>query len=90
MDKTENLDRILDIPVSVTAQLSKTKMDLGDILQLGQGSIIELDKLAGEPLEILVGKAIVGKAEVVVSNERYAVRIVEISTPQQRIENLGI
>ena len=68
--KVQNLDFILDIPLKVTVELGRTKVLVKDLLQMGQGSVIELDKLSGEPLEILVNGKLVAKGEVVVINEK--------------------
>ncbi len=83
-----NIDLILDIPVDVSVELGRTKMLIQDLLKLGQGSIIELGKLAGEPLDILVNERLIAKGEVVVVDEKYGIRLTEIITPQERIEKL--
>ena len=83
-----NLDLILDIPVTVSVELGKAKMIIHDILQLGQGSVVELDKLAGEPMEVLVQGRPVGKGEVVVVNEKFGIRLTDIISPVERIEKL--
>ena len=85
----KNLDMILDIPLVVTVELGRTKMMINDLLQLGQGSVIELSKLVGEPLEILVNEKLVARGEVVVVNEKFGVRLTDIVSPVERIENLG-
>jgi flagellar motor switch protein FliN/FliY len=69
--------------------MGKTKMLINDLLQLGQGSVIELTKLVGEPLDVLVNDQLVAKGEVVVVNEKFGVRLTEVITPEERIENLG-
>ena len=86
--KLQNLDFILDIPLKVKVELGRATMSIKDLLQLGQGSVLELNKLAGEPLEILVNGKLVAKGEVVVVNEKFGVRLTEIVTPIQRIETL--
>src|SRR3990172_295779 len=73
-----NLDFILDIPLEISVELGRTKMLISDLLQLGQGSVIELTKLAGEPLEILVNGKLVARGEVVVVNEKVGVRVTDI------------
>ncbi|MBI4666561.1 MAG: flagellar motor switch protein FliN [Nitrospinae bacterium] len=83
------LKRILDIQLQVTVELGHTKMLINDLLQLGQGSVIELTKLVGEPLDVLVNNKAVAKAEVVVVNEKFGIRITEVLSPQERIETLG-
>ena len=90
-DKTNGsvkLDLLLDIPVSVSIELGRTELLLGEILQLGQGSVVELDKLAGEPVEVLVQGRPIGKGEVVVVNEKFGLRLTEILSPVERIEKL--
>jgi flagellar motor switch protein FliN/FliY len=84
-----NLDLILDIPVTVSIELGRTRLVVEEILQLGQGSVVELDKLAGEPLEVLVQGRPIGKGEVVVVNEKFGIRLTDIISPAERIESLG-
>ena len=84
-----NLDLILDIPVTVSIELGRTRLQVEEILQLGQGSVVELEKLAGEPLEILVQGRPIGKGEVVVVNEKFGVRLTDIISPVERIQRLG-
>jgi len=86
--KIQNLDFILDIPLKVTVELGRATVMIKDILQLGQGSVLELNKLAGEPLEILVNGKLVAKGEVVVVNEKFGIRIKEIISPIERIETI--
>lgn len=86
--KVQNLDFILDIPLRVTVELGRTSVQIKDLLQLGQGSVLELDKLAGEPLEILVNGKLVAKGEVVVVNEKFGIRLTDIISPIERIETL--
>lgn len=84
-----NLDRILDIPLLLSAQLGSTRMLIKDLLQLGPGSIVELDKLAGEPLEILVNERLVARGEVVMVNEKFAIRLTDVISPMERVNKLG-
>ncbi|MFH1139699.1 MAG: flagellar motor switch protein FliN [Pseudomonadota bacterium] len=84
-----SLDFILDIPLEVSVELGRTKMVINDLLQLGQGSVIELTKLAGEPLEILVNNKLVARGEVVVVNEKFGVRVTDIVSPMERVKSLG-
>jgi flagellar motor switch protein FliN/FliY len=84
-----NLDFVLDIPLEVSVELGRTKMVINDLLQLGQGSVIELSKLAGEPLEILVNQKLVARGEVVVVNEKFGVRLTDIISPAERVKQLG-
>ena len=86
--KVQNLDFILDIPLKVTVELGRTSVVIKDLLQLGQGSVLELGKLAGEPLEILVNGKLVAKGEVVVVNEKFGIRLTDIISPVERIETL--
>ncbi|MEC4681436.1 MAG: flagellar motor switch protein FliN [Nitrospirota bacterium] len=83
-----NLDRILDIPLLLSAQLGSTRMLIKDLLQLGPGSIVELDKLAGEPLEILVNERLVARGEVVMVNEKFAIRLTDVISPMERVNKL--
>ena len=87
--KEANLDLILDIPLSVTVELGRSKMLINDLLQLGQGSIVELTKLVGEPLEVLVNNKLVARGEVVVVNEKFGVRLTDIVTPMERVKSLA-
>ena len=88
-DKTTSLDLILDIPLTVTVELGRSKMLINDLLQLGQGSVIELTKLAGEPLEVLVNQKLVARGEVVVVNEKFGVRLTDIVSPVERVQSLA-
>ena len=83
-----NLDLILDIPLTVTVELGRSKMLINDLLQLGQGSVVELTKLVGEPLEVLVNEKLVARGEVVVVNEKFGVRLTDIVTPMERVQSL--
>ena len=86
--KNANLDLILDIPLTVTVELGRSKMLINDLLQLGRGSVIELTKLAGEPLEVLVNQKLVARGEVVVVNEKFGVRLTDIVSPMERVQSL--
>ena len=83
-----SLERILDIPLLLSAQLGNTRMLIKDLLQLGPGSIVELDKLAGEPLEILVNDKLVARGEVVMVNEKFGVRLTDVVSPTERVNKL--
>ena len=87
--KEANLDLILDIPLSVTVELGRSKMLINDLLQLGQGSVVELTKLVGDPLEVLVNDKLVARGEVVVVNEKFGVRLTDIVTPMERVKSLA-
>ena len=86
--KERNLDLILDIPLRVTVELGRTKMLVSELLNLGQGSVIELSKLAGEPMEVLVNDKLVARGEAVVVNEKFGVRLTDIISPAERVEQL--
>ena len=88
-DGPANIDLILDIPLSVTVELGRSKMLINDLLQLGQGSVIELTKLVGDPLEVLVNDKLVARGEVVVVNEKFGVRLTDIVTPMERVKSLA-
>jgi flagellar motor switch protein FliN/FliY len=83
-----NMEFLLDIPLEVTVELGRTKMLINDMLKLGQGSVIELSKFAGESLEILANQKPIARGEVVVVNEKYGVRLTEVISPMERIEGL--
>jgi flagellar motor switch protein FliN/FliY len=82
------MDFILDIPIEVTVELGRSTMLVNELLQLGQGSVIELSKLAGETLEILANQKLIARGEVVVINDKYGVRLTEVISPMERIERL--
>ncbi len=84
-----SLDLILDIPLKVTVELGRSKLLINDLLQLGQGSVIELNKLVGEPLEVLVNNKLIARGEVVVVNEKFGVRLTDIVSPLDRVNSLG-
>ncbi len=83
-----NLSLILDIPLRVAVELGRTKMVVNELLNLGQGSVIELNKLAGEPMEVLVNDKLVARGEAVVVNEKFGVRLTDIISPSERVEQL--
>jgi flagellar motor switch protein FliN/FliY len=83
------LDFILDIPLELSVELGKSKMLVNDLLQLGQGSIVELNKLAGEPVEIYINHKLIARGEVVVVNEKFGVRLTDIISPMDRVRSLG-
>ena len=85
----KDLDFILDIPLELSVELGRTRMLVNDLLQLGQGSIVELNKLAGEPLEILINHKLVARGEAVVVNEKFGVRLTDIVSPIERVKTLG-
>ncbi|QWR78501.1 flagellar motor switch protein FliN [Candidatus Magnetomonas plexicatena] len=79
---------LLDIPLTITVEIGRTKMMIQDLLQLGQGSVVELDKLAGEPMEILVNQKVIARGEVVVVNEKFGIRLTDIVSPNERLKQL--
>ena len=87
--ESKSLDLILDIPLTVSVELGRSKMLINDLLQLGQGSVIELTKLVGEPLEVLVNQKLVARGEVVVVNEKFGVRLTDIVSPMERVQTLA-
>jgi flagellar motor switch protein FliN/FliY len=85
----KSMDLILDIPLTVAVELGRSKMLINDLLQLGQGSVIELTKLVGEPLEVLVNQKLVARGEVVVVNEKFGVRLTDIVSPMERVQSMA-
>lgn len=83
-----NLDVILDIPVTISMEIGRTKLSIRNLLQLNQGSVIELDRLAGEPMDVLVNGTLVAHGEVVVVNEKFGIRLTDVISPAERIKNL--
>ncbi len=83
-----NLNLILDIPLKVSVELGRTKMPVSDLLNLTQGSVIELGKLAGEPMEVYVNDKLIARGEAVVVNEKFGVRLTDIISPAERVEQL--
>ena len=84
-----DIDMILDIPVQLTVELGRTKIAIKHILQLAQGSVVELDGLAGEPMDVLVNGCLIAQGEVVVVNEKFGIRLTDIITPSERIRKLN-
>ena len=87
-NKDRNLQLILDIPLRVTVELGRTKMPVNELLNLGQGSVIELNKLAGEPMEVFVNDKLIARGEAVVVNEKFGVRLTDIISTKERVEQL--
>jgi len=87
--KPMDLDFILDIPLTVSVELGRGKMMISELLQLGQGSVVELTKIAGEPLEIFVNDRLIAMGEVVVINEKFGIRLTDVVSPSERIAKLG-
>ncbi|MBI9087731.1 MAG: flagellar motor switch protein FliN [Desulfobacterium sp.] len=88
-EEERTLDFILDIPLELSVELGRTRMLVNDLLQLGQGSIVELNKLAGEPLEVYINRKLIARGEVVVVNEKFGVRLTDIITPMDRVKSLA-
>ncbi len=84
----QNLDMILDIPVNMTVELGRTKIAIRNLLQLAQGSVGELDGLAGEPMDVLVNGCLIAQGEVVVVNDKFGIRLTDIITPSERLRRL--
>jgi flagellar motor switch protein FliN/FliY len=87
-NRPANLDFILDIPLQISVELGRTKMLIQDLLKLGQGSVIELSKPAGDTLEILANNRLIAKGDVVVMNDKYGIRLTEVISPIERLEKL--
>jgi flagellar motor switch protein FliN len=85
---TFDLDFILDIPLTLTCELGRSRMLISELLQLGQGSVLELTKLAGEPMDIYVNQRLIARGEVVVVNEKFGVRLTDIVSPAERFNKL--
>lgn len=83
-----NLGMIMDIPLKLTAELGRTKIIVSELLNLGQGSVLELNKLAGEPMEIYVNDKLIAKGEAVVVNDKFGVRLTDVISPKERVEQL--
>jgi flagellar motor switch protein FliN/FliY len=82
------LDMLLDLPLDVTVELGRTRMSIQELLTLGPGSVIELDKVAGEPLDILINDRLVARGEAVVVNDKFGIRITDIVSPMERLTRL--
>lgn len=92
-DKTDfsgngNLDQILDIPVTLSVEIGSTKIAIRNLLQLNQGSVVELDRLAGEPLDVLVNGTLIAHGEVVVVNEKFGIRLTDVISAKERVKKL--
>lgn len=83
-----DLDFVLDIPLTINVELGRNRMLIGELLQLGQGSVVELTKLAGEPMDVYVNSRLIARGEVVVVNEKFGVRLTDIISPAERINKL--
>lgn len=88
-DSQNDIDFILDIPVQLTVELGRTKIAIKNLLQLAQGSVVELDGLAGEPMDVLVNGCLIAQGEVVVVNDKFGIRLTDIITPAERIRKIN-
>lgn len=82
------LDMILDVPVTIALEIGRAQVSIRNLLQLNQGSIVELDRLAGEPLDVLVNGTLIAHGEVVVVNEKFGIRLTDVISPAERVQNL--
>ncbi len=83
-----NMDAILDVPVTISMEIGRTKITIRNLLQLNQGSVVELDRLAGEPMDVLVNGTLIAQGEVVVVNEKFGLRLTDIISPTERVKRL--
>ena len=84
-----DIDRVLDVPVQLTAELGRTRITIKNLLQLSQGSVVELDGLAGEPMDVFINGYLIAQGEVVVVNEKFGIRLTDIITPSERMQKLA-
>ena len=84
----KNLEFIMDIPLQLTVELGRTKLLVRDVLQLNQGSVVELTKLAGEPLDVFVNSKLVARGEAVVVNDKFGIRLLDIVSPNERVDKV--
>ena len=87
-DEERNMDVILDIPVTLAMEIGRTRISIRNLLQLNQGSVVELDRLAGEPLDVLVNGTLIAHGEVVVVNDRFGIRLTDVISPSERVKKL--
>jgi flagellar motor switch protein FliN/FliY len=88
VDEEANLDVILDIPVTISMEIGRTCISIRNLLQLNQGSVVELDRLAGEPMDVLVNGTLIAHGEVVVVNEKFGIRLTDVISPAERVKKL--
>ena len=86
---SEQLDLVMDIPVTLSVELGRTKIQIRELLQLAQGSVVDLDRLAGEPMDVLVNGFLIARGEVVLVNEKFGIRLTDIVSPTERARRLG-
>lgn len=84
-----NFDVIMDVPVNISMEIGRTSINIRNLLQLNQGSIVELDRLAGEPLDVLVNGTLIARGEVVVINEKFGIRLTDVISPAERLRKLS-
>lgn len=84
-----NLDVILDVPVTMSMEVGRTQINIRNLLQLNQGSVVELDRFAGEPLDVLVNGTLIAHAEVVVVNDKFGIRLTDVISPSERVKRLA-
>jgi flagellar motor switch protein FliN/FliY len=89
IESNGDIDMIMDIPVQLSVELGRTRLTIKNILQLGQGSVVELDGMAGEPMDIFVNGYLIAQGEVVVVDEKYGIRLTDIITPSDRLSRLN-
>ncbi len=87
--KDVNLDIILDVPVTVSMEIGRTRINIRNLLQLNQGSVVELDRFAGEPMDVLVNGTLIAHGEVVVVNDKFGIRLTDVISPSERVKKLG-
>jgi flagellar motor switch protein FliN/FliY len=84
-----DIARVMDVPVQLTAEIGRTRITIKNLLQLSQGSVVELDGLAGQPLDVLINGYLIAQGEVVVVNDKYGIRLTDIITPSERMQKLA-
>jgi len=89
LKEAPNLDFVLDIPLEISVELGRARILISELLQLGQGSVIELNKLAGEPVEIFINQKLIARGEVVVVNDKFGIKMTDILSPMERVKQLG-
>jgi flagellar motor switch protein FliN/FliY len=88
-ENSVNMDAILDVPVTISMEIGRTKINIRNLLQLNQGSVVELDRLAGEPMDVLVNGTLIAQGEVVVVNEKFGLRLTDIISPSERVKRIS-
>lgn len=88
-DEELNLDVILDVPVTISMEIGRTRINIRNLLQLNQGSVVELDRFSGEPMDVLVNGTLIAHGEVVVVNDKFGIRLTDVISPSERVKKLG-